>query len=319
MSPQLNRVQDGRGAGPRWRTLIFGLGAGSLLSYLLDPAQGRRRRATMRDRARHAANATKLEASKVEHDLINRAHGLAARLRTMTQPEQQASDEVVSERVRAAMGRVCSRASAIEVVVSDGRAVLSGPILEREHVPVIRTAARVRGVRSVEDRLQRHVAPDGVYALRHDDVRQSSHGQRCADLMKTEVQTVGPDDSVRWACEKMTWAEIGFLPVCDSERRVIGAITDRDIIVRVVAKGISPDDARVGDHMTRDAVTCRPTDDLATAERLMSQHQISRMVVADEHGTLKGVISLSDIAERGSARRAARTLRAVAAREAPRP
>ena len=64
---------------------------------------------------------------------------------------------------------------------------------------------------------------------------------------------------------------------------------------------------------------CRPTDDLATAERLMAQHQISRIVIADERGTLMGVISLSDLAERASARRAARTLRAVAAREAPRP
>ena len=141
-------------------SLFFGLGAGSLLSYLLDPRLGRGRRAIARDRARRAAHEAKLEASKVEHDLINRAHGFAARLRSMTQPEQ-ASDEVVSERVRAALGRVCSRASAIEVVVADGRATLGGPVLEREYVPVMRTAARVRGVRSVEDRLERHVSARG--------------------------------------------------------------------------------------------------------------------------------------------------------------
>jgi CBS domain-containing protein len=175
-------------------------------------------------------------------------------------------------------------------------------------------------VRSVEDKLERHVSPDGVYALRRDTGQPSLHEPRCSDLMKIEVQTVSPDDSVRWACEKMTWAEIGFLPVCDAERRVVGVITDRDIIVRVVSKGIAPDNARVGDHMTRTVVMCRPTDDIATAERLMSQHQVSRIIVAaDQDGQLMGVISLSDLAERGSARRAARTLRAVAAREAPRP
>ena len=64
---------------------------------------------------------------------------------------------------------------------------------------------------------------------------------------------------------------------------------------------------------------CAPTDDLATAEQLMAQYQISRIVIADDRGTLMGVISLSDLAERSSVRRAARTLRAIAAREAPRP
>ena len=235
--------------------------------------------------------------------MINRAHGLAARLRTMTQPER-ASDEVVSERVRAALGRVCSRASAIEVSVVDGRATLSGPIVQREHVPVMRTTARVRGVRSVEDRMNRNA-------------------MRCADVMKTEVQTLGPNDSAQWACEKMTSADVGFLPVCDADRRVIGVITDRDIVVRVVAKGISPENARIGDCMTDSVVMCGPTDDLAEAERLMAQHQISRIVIADGiadgRRTLMGVISLSDLSERGSVRRAARTLRAVAAREAPRP
>jgi CBS domain-containing protein/osmotically-inducible protein OsmY len=314
MSPQL-KSQGGRGSGTRWGSMVFGLGAGSLLGYLLDPRLGRRRRAVARDRARRTAHQVKLDAIKVEHDLLNRAHGLAARLRAMTQPEQ-ASDEVVSERVRAALGRACSRASAIEVSVLDGRATLCGTILEREYVPVMRAVARVRGVGSIEDQLDRHVTPDGSYALRHDG---TPHAMRCADVMKTEVQTVGPDDTAQWACEKMTWANVGFLPVCDAERRVIGVITDRDIVVRVVAKGISPDNARVGDCMTGGAVMCAPTDDLATAERLMAQHQISRIVIADGRGTLMGVISLSDLAERGSVRRAARTLRAVAAREAPRP
>ena len=222
MSPELNKFHDGRGSGRRWQTLIFGLGAGSLLGYLLDPRLGRRRRATARDRARRAMHEATLEASKVEHDLLNRAHGLAARLRSMTQPEQRPSDEVVSERVRAALGRVCSHASAIEVKVTDGRATLTGAVLEREHVPVIRTAARVRGVRSVEDWLERHISPEGT--LRRHSGQPSMNEPRCSDLMKLEVQTVGPDDSVRWACEKMTWAEVGFLPVCDMERRVLGSV-----------------------------------------------------------------------------------------------
>src|SRR5262245_11150118 len=116
MSAQLGRTQYGRGSSGGWRSLLLGLGAGSLLGYLLDPQLGRRRRATVRDRAMRAAHKTQREASKVEHELLNRAHGYAARFRAMSQPDR-ASDDVIGERVRAALGRVCSHASAIEVSV----------------------------------------------------------------------------------------------------------------------------------------------------------------------------------------------------------
>jgi CBS domain-containing protein len=311
-------MHNGGGSGGAWRSLLVGLGAGSLLSYLLDPVLGRRRRATARDRARRAAHLTTREASKIEHELLNRAHGFAARWRALSHPDP-ATDQVIGERVRAALGRVCSRASAIEVSVTNGRAALSGPILEREHAPVMRTVARVRGVRAVEDRLHRHIAPDGVQALRTEGMQKPGHGQSCAELMKGDVQTLVPDDTVRWAAEKMTWADVGFLPICDLDRHVLGAITDRDIIVRAVAKGRSPEETRVDEVMSNEVVFCRMSDDIAEAERLMSQHQVSRIVVTDGNGVLQGVISLSDLAERASARRAARTLRAVAAREAPRP
>jgi CBS domain-containing protein len=323
MSPWLGmsqaQQQRGRGSRTRWQSLLIALGAGSLLSYLLDPRLGRRRRARARDRARHAANMTARHAVQLEHDLINRAHGLAARLRTLGQPDD-ASDEVLRERVRSAMGRACSRVGAIEVAVTSGNVILSGPILEREHMPLLRTIARVRGVRSIEDKLDRHVSPDGAYGLRHDapPQQQSTHGLRCADFMKREVQTVAPHDSAQRASEKMTLADVGFLPVCDSDRRVVGTITDRDIVVRVVAKGLPPDDTPVADAMSADVAVCRPDDDLTAAARLMGQRQVSRIVIADDNGILMGVISLSDLAERASARRAADTLRAVAAREAPR-
>jgi CBS domain-containing protein len=142
---------------------------------------------------------------------------------------------------------------------------------------------------------------------------------RCEDLMKREVQTIREHDTIRTAAERMAAAHVGFLPVCDEGRRAIGTVTDRDIAIRAVAEGKTPDGCRVGDIMSRSVVACRPYDDVTLAERLMAQHQKSRIVVTDEDGVLRGVISLSDIAEHEPARRAARTLREVAAREAPRP
>jgi len=140
---------------------------------------------------------------------------------------------------------------------------------------------------------------------------------RCAEIMKRNVQTVREADSVQWAAEKMAMANVGFLPVCDEMGRVLGAITDRDITIRSVAKGRAPGGCLVGEVMTRQVVACRPDDTLSDAERLMAQHQKSRVVITDGNGVLMGVISLSDIAENEPARRTAKTLRQVAAREAP--
>jgi predicted transcriptional regulator len=84
--------------------------------------------------------------------------------------------------------------------------------------------------------------------------------------------------------------------------------------VRALAEGRA--DGQIGDVMTRELVSCRPEDDLDVAERLMAQHQKSRIICCDQDGTLRGVISLSDIAEREPADRAGETLREVSSREA---
>jgi CBS domain-containing protein len=141
---------------------------------------------------------------------------------------------------------------------------------------------------------------------------------RCSDIMKTNVQTVSPEDTIRLAAEKMAYANVGFLPVRDASGKVLGTVTDRDIAIRAVAKGRAPGDCRVREVMTADVVACRPDDDLKMAERVMAQAQKSRLLVTDVTGQLVGVLSLSDIAENDSGRRAAKTLREVAAREAPR-
>jgi CBS domain-containing protein len=140
---------------------------------------------------------------------------------------------------------------------------------------------------------------------------------RCEEIMKRQIQTSLEDETVQRAAEKMSSANIGFLPVCDAGGKVLGILTDRDITVRAVAKSL-PADTRVSQVMTRAVVSCRPGDDLSVAEQRMIQHRVSRVVVEDERGVLNGVISLSDIAEREPGRRAAIVLREVAAREAPR-
>jgi CBS domain-containing protein len=138
---------------------------------------------------------------------------------------------------------------------------------------------------------------------------------RCEEIMKRDVQCVQPTDPVEVAARRMRDANIGFLPVCDSSRKVLGAITDRDIALRIVAEGRLPT-TPIGDVMTREVVACAPGDDVRRAEELMGKQHKSRMIVADEEWRLLGVISLSDIAQVEDASRASQTMKQVTEREA---
>jgi len=136
----------------------------------------------------------------------------------------------------------------------------------------------------------------------------------CRDVMKTSPHSVRATDSVQNAAKKMRDQNIGFLPVCDGGNKVIGTITDRDIALRCVAAGratTSPIEA----FMTRGAVSCLPTDDIAKAHALMGQHKKTRMMCCDEDGTLLGVISLSDMATLTDGPAIMNTLRQVVTRE----
>ena len=115
------------------------------------------------------------------------------------------------------------------------------------------------------------------------------------NVMSADVATVTPDTSAREAARIMRDRDIGFLPVCDVEGGVLGVLTDRDLVLGVLAADRGGD-LPVEEVMTPDPITCRGQDDLRTCERLMSEHQVHRMVVIGEDGHLEGVVSLADLA-----------------------
>ena len=137
----------------------------------------------------------------------------------------------------------------------------------------------------------------------------------CETLMKTSVECVTPDESVVSAARLMRDGNLGFLPVCEEySGRVLGAVTDRDIALRLVAER-RPLWTRVEDVMTRDVIACSPDDDLDAAHDLMAENQVSRIMCIDDDDQLVGVISLSDVAQMDGTH-AVRTLEQVSAREA---
>ena len=306
------------------KAFLGGLGLGSLVAclgaYYADPRLGRRRRALAGDRAAHVTRVGGQGIGRAERYIANHARGLFAYVRAMLRRES-VPDEVVEQRVRAALGRVSRHVAILDVAVENGSVTLCGPILDHEHRRVIRAARRVRGVRVVDDYLDRHLHPDvpGLGDGGREARRTSGRRLSCAQVMKTNPRTAREDDTVKDVAELMAAANIGFLPVCDAQRRIVGTLTDRDIVIRAVASGSAPDVARVGQIMSRSVISCRQDDDLLLAEQLMERYQVSRVVITDDQDVLKGVISLSDIAENEPAGRAARTLRGIATREAPRP
>jgi hypothetical protein len=135
--------------------LAAGIGAGAM--YLLDPSRGRRRRRLIADKLTSVAHRTSDALGAHGRDLANHARGLAASARRPFR-RSDADDAVVSERVRAELGRVVSYPGAIEVDVDDGTVFLWGDVPADEADDLLACAAAVRGVRSVEDRLTRRIS-----------------------------------------------------------------------------------------------------------------------------------------------------------------
>jgi CBS domain-containing protein len=117
---------------------------------------------------------------------------------------------------------------------------------------------------------------------------------KCADIMSKNLEFLTEHDSVEKAAALMAEAGIGFLPICDARKRVLGVVTDRDLTTRVLAKKIAADTTSATLVMTSPALTCLETTDVRDAEELMAQERKSRLVITDEDGRLTGILSLAD-------------------------
>lgn len=117
-------------------------------------------------------------------------------------------------------------------------------------------------------------------------------------IMSTDVQYVAPDDSIVQAARIMEEYNIGSIPVC-TNKKIVGVVTDRDIVVRNVAKGQSPVEATVSNVMSTDIQTATPDMDVHQAAEIMSERQIRRLPVVD-NGNLVGIVAIGDLAVRGS-------------------
>lgn len=115
------------------------------------------------------------------------------------------------------------------------------------------------------------------------------------DIMTRPVALAAPEDSIREAARKMTEFDCGILPVGENDR-LIGMLSDRDIVTRAVTKGYDPDECYVREIMSRDVMYCyedETADDLA---RNMAGLQVKRLPVLSRDKRLVGIVSLGDLA-----------------------
>jgi CBS-domain-containing membrane protein len=113
--------------------------------------------------------------------------------------------------------------------------------------------------------------------------------------MTASVDSIEAAETIAYAARRMAEDDVGALPILN-DGKLVGIVTDRDIAVRGVAAGISPE-ASVGRVMSENVAACSPDDDIETVLALMSREQIRRMPVCDSNNKVVGIITLADLAE----------------------
>lgn len=137
-----------------------------------------------------------------------------------------------------------------------------------------------------------------------------------ADVMTRAVKTMQSSDTLVTAAQAMADLNVGVLPVCEG-RKVIGMVTDRDIVLRGVAKGRPADQLCMLDVMTADPMHVHEDDDLEKVSALMRHAQVRRVPVMDRQEQLVGILSLGDLATRGAADQAGEALEGISEPVAP--
>jgi CBS domain-containing protein len=125
---------------------------------------------------------------------------------------------------------------------------------------------------------------------------------KCKEVMTQNPVCCEPGDPISRVAEIMRQEDVGSVPVVDSQssKRLAGIVTDRDLVVKVLAGGKNVQQATVRDAMTANPSSCREDDDVNQAMQLMADRQVRRVPIVDASGRLTGIIAQADVATRVS-------------------
>jgi CBS domain-containing protein len=122
-------------------------------------------------------------------------------------------------------------------------------------------------------------------------------GKTISDVMSRNPCAIDADKPVAHAAKMMKDEDVGLAPIVEGDR-LVGTLTDRDIVTRVVAEGKDPQSVSVGEVASTSLVTVDPEQDLDEALGLMARHQVRRLPVVEEDGRLIGVLAQADVARK---------------------
>ena len=131
-----------------------------------------------------------------------------------------------------------------------------------------------------------------------------------SEVMTRNVETIGPQTSVKEAAQRLRSLDVGSLPVCDG-RRLLGMVTDRDITIRISSEGRDVNTTPVSEAMTPDLAFVFEDDDVQHAAKVMQERQIRRLPVLDRGRNLVGIVSLGDLAGAGDDKLSGNTLEQI--------
>jgi CBS domain-containing protein len=116
------------------------------------------------------------------------------------------------------------------------------------------------------------------------------------EIMTTNVECVSPETGMAELAQKMKTLDVGFLAVCDSDR-LIGTVTDRDIVIRGIASGRDMNSITARDVMSHDVYWCLEDDNVKDVASKMRDKEVRRMLILNNEKRLAGVVSLGDISK----------------------
>ena len=139
--------------------------------------------------------------------------------------------------------------------------------------------------------------------------------RRCREIMTGNVKTANREMSLQETAVLMRDGDMGAMPVIENNK-LVGIVTDRDIVVRAIAEGKNAE-TKIGEVMTTEIFSVKPDDFVFEAIRLMGDKQVRRIPVVSETGELAGIIAMADIAlEMEDEREIAETLEEISSGKA---
>lgn len=126
--------------------------------------------------------------------------------------------------------------------------------------------------------------------------RKGMKKMKVKECMCTNIASVTPKDTVSNIARVMQSNHVGCVPVCNSQNKICGIITDRDIVLRVVACSKDINHTMASDIMTTDIFTCKEDDDMTNAQTKMEFNQIRRLPVCDKDNKVVGMLTLGNLA-----------------------